>query len=419
MTATLVWDPKLAEYRFPEHHPMKPERFTLAVELMRDWGLLDEETGVNPGTSSERAEQTRPAAEASPRARVVRPAPATTRDLQLFHTAAYIAAVQAAGANPLYDAPSMGLGDGDTPTFFGMHDAAALAVGGTMLAVDSVLDGTTTRAFNPAGGLHHAHRSRASGFCIYNDCAIAIERATRAREGLHVAYVDIDAHHGDGVEEAFHARRDVLTISVHESGRYLFPGTGDVDDIGENHGVGFTLNVPLPPGADSACYNLVFREIIQPALQHFHPDLIVAQIGADSNVADPLTHLLQTVAGQLDLVGRIIGCADELCSGRIVLTGGGGYEPFSVVPRIWAGSMALLLGVEVPERLPETWIASATAAAAAHGIGLELPERTLDEAAGPDSGGAADEQTAETALIVTQSTINRVRHASPLLGGGR
>ena len=305
LTTTLVWDPALARYRFPSHHPMRPERFTLAVELMRGWGLLAEDGSDNAEATIARGP--------GPRADVVRPQPATLRDLQLFHTHAYIDAVRAASANLLCDAPSMGLGDGDTPTFIGMHEAAALAVGATMLGLDSVLDGRSTAAFNPAGGLHHAHRGRASGFCIYNDCAIAIENATREHEGLHVAYVDIDAHHGDGVEEAFHARADVLTLSVHESGRYLFPGTGDVDDIGEGRGVGYTLNVPLPPGADAACYDLVFREIIRPALRHFHPDVIVAQIGADSNVADPLTHLRQTVAGQLNIVGNIIGCANDLC----------------------------------------------------------------------------------------------------------
>lgn len=411
MTAALIWDPALAEYRFPSHHPMKPERFTLAVELMRAWELLDEPELETGATTEGR------------RAKVLRPAPASIDDLRLFHSDAYISAVREASAHPSHDAPSLGLGDGDTPTFEGMHEAASLAVGGTMHAVGTVLGGVARRAFNPAGGLHHAHRGRASGFCVYNDCAIAIERATREHPGLRVAYVDIDAHHGDGVEEAFHDRSDVLTLSVHESGRYLFPGTGDAHDIGEGAGVGYTLNVPLPPGADPACYDLVFREIIRPALRHFHPELIVAQIGADSNEADPLTHLQQTVAGELDIVGRIIGLADELCDGRIVLTGGGVYEPYSVVPRIWAGAMALALDREVPPTVPAEWVAAAKAAAAANDSTIEVESDTFeDEPRHNDTDAllaSSHAESSEIALVVTQSVINTVRHASPLMGGGR
>ena len=420
MTVALVYDPEFAEYRFPASHPMRPERFTLAVELMRGWGLLAEEP-AEAGVGVASPELTPMGV---PRAPVWRPEPASQRDLLLFHTSAYVSAVQAASVNPLHDAPSMGLGDGDTPPFFGMHEAAALAVGGTMLALDAVLADKASRAFNPAGGLHHAQRDRASGFCIYNDCAIAIEHATRERDGLRIAYVDIDAHHGDGVEAAFHARKDVLTLSVHESGRYLFPGTGGADDIGEGAGVGYTVNVPLPPGADPPCYELVFREIIQPAVRHFDPDVIVAQIGADSHVADPLTHLRQTVAGHVALVGRIIALAEESCDGRIVLTGGGGYEPFSVVPRIWAGAMAVLMGSDVPSQLPPAWIAAAQDAAASYGLILHAPQSTFDEpegsAASADvSAAASDFHSSETALLLTQQAVNRVRAASPLLGGGR
>ncbi len=421
MTAALIWDPALADYRFAASHPMRPERFTLAVELMRAWGLLAESTAGDPRARTSAGERDRAPAgpsAAEPRASVLRPRPASISDLRLFHSAAYVNAVRNASKDPRQDAPAMGLGDSDTPTFSDMHEAAALAVGATMLGLDSVLDGRVAKAFNPAGGLHHAHRESAAGFCIYNDCAIAIERATRSHEGLHVAYVDIDAHHGDGVEEAFHTRSDVLTLSVHESGRYLFPGTGHADDIGEGGGVGFTLNVPLPPGADAACYDLAFVEIIRPALRHFHPDVIVAQIGADSNVADPLTHLTQTVEGQLDLVAGIIRCADELCGGRIVLTGGGGYEPFSVVPRIWAGAMALLLGRDVPTRIPASWIERARDAAASHGIDRQLSSATFDQS-DPLDKLTGNEYSHEAALVVTQSAINRVRHASLLLGGGR
>lgn len=416
MTVGLIYNSACERYRFPAFHPMKPERFTLAVELMRAWGLLAEESFG--GTVAEILTPT-----GAPRASVIIPDPATNADLQLFHSPAYVSAVRAASADPDNDARSMGLGDSDTPTFVGMHEAAALAVGGTMLALDAVADGRIHRAFNPAGGLHHAHRERAAGFCIYNDCAIAIERATRQHEGLHVAYLDIDAHHGDGVEEAFRAREDVLTLSVHESGRYLFPGTGEADDIGEGAGIGFTMNVPLPPGADAPCYELVFREIIKPAIRHYNPDVIVAQIGADSNVEDPLTHLRQTITGQLELIASIITLAAQVCEGRIVLTGGGGYASFSVVPRVWAGAMAVLLASEVPTELPAEWVASAQEAAASYGLALRVPSDTFDQEvdrAGKDiSEGPPQFHSSETALVITQAVVNRVRHVSPLLGGGR
>lgn len=423
MSVALVYEPALADYRFTAYHPMKPERFTLAVELMRAWGLLAEDSGPSSAAPSSATI----APDASTRALVLTPAPATTRDLQLFHSVAYISAVQAASANPLREAPEMGLGDGDTPTFLGVHEAASLAVGATMLALDSVVDGTVDRAFNPAGGLHHAHRSRASGFCVYNDCAIAIQRATRVHEGLRVAYVDIDAHHGDGVEAAFSARRDVLTLSVHESGRFLFPGTGETDDIGTNDGVGYTLNVPLPIGADPACYELVFHEIIRPALQTFHPDVIVLQGGADSHITDPLTHLSQTVRGHVDLVKHIVDSAENLCDGRIVVVGGGGYQPFSIVPQTWAATMAVLLDREVPAELPDEWVVSAQEAAASYGLVLRAPSGTLDDGdlAGHDvfigSGAsrASAEETSEVARLLATSAIERLRRGSPLLGGGR
>jgi acetoin utilization protein AcuC len=416
MTVALIYSPAFARYRFPEHHPMKPERFTLAVELMRAWGLLAEES-----FGEDRAQVLTPTG--VPRAAVIAPAPATSADLRLFHSADYIAAVRAASADPRREVPSMGLGDSDTPTFPDMHEAASLAVGGTVLALDAVLDGRLHRAFNPAGGLHHAHRTRAAGFCVYNDCAIAIERATRAHEGLEVAYVDIDAHHGDGVQEAFHARSDVLTLSVHESGRWLYPGTGDFDDVGEGAGIGFTMNVPLPPGADSPCYELVFREVIQPAIRHYRPDVIVAQIGADSNVEDPLTHLRETIAGQVQLVQGIIELAAQVCEGRIVLTGGGGYEPYSVVPRVWASAMAELMASRVPAELPSSWLSKAKEAAASRGVVLRTPAGTfdqdLDEKPTNPSDGPPQGYSSETALVATQSVVNRVRQASPLLGGGR
>ncbi len=227
MQAALVYDPQMAGYRLGRDHPLRPERFILAVELIRAWGLLGD---------------------GQDQARLVVPEPANAADLLRVHSRDYLAVVEndraSARANELH-----GLGPGDTPRFPDMHAVSALIAGGAIRALDGVLAGEFHRAFNPAGGLHHAHGDRAAGFCVYNDCAVAIAHATAGQPGLRVAYVDIDAHHGDGVQEAFYARDDVLTISLHESGRYLYPGTGASGDVGEGRGRGYAVNVPLPPYA--------------------------------------------------------------------------------------------------------------------------------------------------------------------------
>ena len=411
MTVALVWDPALASYRFPRHHPMRPERFSLAVDLMREWDLLDEPGGTGRSRSGEE----------HVRARTWAPAPAPVEELLLFHTREYVDAVMAASADPTREAEDMGLGPGDTPVFAGMHEAAALAVGSTTLALDAVLKGRTTRAFNPAGGLHHAMPGRAAGFCIYNDCAIAIERATRSRRGLHVAYVDIDAHHGDGVQAAFYDRADVLTLSVHESGRFLFPGTGDIDDIGTGPGVGACINVPLPPGAGPESYALVMHDVIAPALRHFRPDVIVAQLGGDTHVGDPLTHLTQTVAGHVDMARHIVGLSDKLCEGRLVAVGGGGYQPFSVVPRMWALTMAVLMSSEVPVDVPLEWMDEAVRAASHAGVALQRVTDPLDDREGVADLGTFTDRPGEgdpEPLGATHQVIDRVRRASLLIGHG-
>lgn len=341
MSVALVWDERLAAYRFGAAHPMQPERFVLAVEAMRAWDLLAEPVG---GTDAQEADS-----EEAQRATILAPRMASDEDLLLAHDAEYIAHVKAAGADPSVARGDRGLGPGDTPAFRGMHEAASLAVGASITAVEAVLNGRVTRAFSPAGGLHHARRDRASGFCVYNDCVVAIERATRQHPGLRVAYVDIDAHHGDGVEAAFLERADVLTASVHESGQFIFPGTGSAREIGEGTGRGFALNVPLLPGAGDEELLDALRSQVVPALRRFAPDVIVAQLGADTHRGDPLAHLDVTVAGFLSAVGLIRDAADELCVGRLVALGGGGYQPRTIVPRMWAGAMAVLLGRRVPD----------------------------------------------------------------------
>jgi acetoin utilization protein AcuC len=387
MRTLLAYDAALETYRLSESHPLRPERFALAVALMDAWGLL------------------RPPDTAIFAARA-----ASHDDLLLAHDADYIEAVQAASEGGVAQ-PAYGIGPGDTPAFIGMHDAAALAVGATCAAVDAVASGAMPRAYSPAGGLHHAQRDRASGFCIYNDAVVAIERACRDHPGLRVAYIDIDAHHGDGVEAAFWQRADVLTFSVHESGRYLFPGTGRATDVGAGPGLGAVGDVPLPPYAGDDCYRLVLDEVIGPALRAYAPDLIVVQAGGDTHRTDPLTHLDLTVAGYAGIVTGIIAVADEITEGRIVALGGGGYQPFSEVPRMWAAVMALLLGREVPRDLPASWRALARESAIDAGFSPPHAEATFVESGLPPVATAQAE-----ALAGTRFAIDAVRAASPLLG---
>ncbi len=397
MSVVLAYDPDMAAYDFGGGHPMLPERFTLAVELAREWGLLAQP--AHGGTDPDPHE---------PRARVVRPQRAGDELLRLGHDPALIAAVRAASADPAAADPRFGL-SGDTPAFAGMHEAAALAVGGTVAALDAVLGGECRRAFAPAGGLHHAHRDRVAGFCVYNDAVIAISHALLDDPSLRVAYIDLDAHHGDGVQEAFFERADVLTLSVHESGRYLYPGTGAERDVGVGAGAGFALNVGMPPGATDRCYQEVLSAVVTPAVRAYSPDLLVVQLGADVHRNDPLAHLDVTVAGHDALVREIVDLADGVCGGRLVALGGGGYDAFNAVPRMWACALTRLLDVTAPERLPGQWREIAQAAAARH-AGAYTPTATFEEFEEvPDPAREAD------ALVQTRRAIARVAQASPLL----
>jgi acetoin utilization protein AcuC len=384
-----MYDDRMAQYRFSRAHPMVPERFTLAVDLMSAWGLLSSAGGDG--------------------ADVVHPEPCTVDDLLLAHGEQYVSVV-CDEYSPVHTDEWYGLGEGDTPRFPHMHEAASLAVGGTLRALFAVLDGQYQRAFAPAGGLHHAHRDGAAGFCVYNDCAVAIAKATAEHDGLRVAYVDIDAHHGDGVQEAFVDRSDVLTISVHESGRYLYPGTGAARDIGEGAGRGFSVNVPLPPYSAPADYERVFEGVIEPALDAFEPDVIVAQLGADAHAADPLTHLRLTVAGHSSLVRHIVAASDALCGGRLAATGGGGYDAYCATPRAWASVMAVLLGDDVPAELPPAWLERAAEMARRATVSQGCVTRTFDEMPMPEQAVTP----AETSRLV-DVVISDVRSYSPLL----
>lgn len=328
MKVAFAYTAALDAYDLGPDHPFRPERVSRAVAMMHEQGLL-------AGGALEPIEF-----EA-----------ATREELLRVHSAAYLDVVERASGPGEFWPPQAGIGPGDTPAFPGMHEAAALVCGATGAALKAVTSGAYVRAFSPAGGLHHAHRDYASGFCVYNDIAVAIAGALHRQADLRIAYIDIDAHHGDGVQDIFYEEPRVLTVSMHESGRYLFPSTGDVDERGCGTGLGSAVNVPMPPLADDACYLLAFDEVVAPAARAFQPDFIVAQCGADAHWSDPLTTLGLTLGGFKTLYERIVALADGLCDGRLVATGGGGYSWQRVVPRAWTLLAGVLAGVELPAAL--------------------------------------------------------------------
>lgn len=342
-----VFDPALSAWELAPDHPFKPVRLDLVKTLLESWGLLSEDQVV----PVERLH---------------------ARELERVHHPAYIAAVRAASRGDRSDEiHRYGLGTLDTPIWAGMHDAVAHVCAASATAVRTVLDGRARRAVSFAGGLHHAMPARASGFCVYSDLAIAITRATD--RGLRVACLDLDVHHGDGVQEIFYDRPDVLTLSLHESGRYLFPGGGHTHEVGRDGGRGTNVNLPLEPFTEDDSYLEVFELVVPRALRAFRPDLIVLQAGADAHRSDPLADLSLTLTGMRDAYRRVVALADELCGGRLVVTGGGGYDAWRTAPRAWAQVWAALCGRDTPMRTPSEWRERWNDRA-----DRDLPERALD-----------------------------------------
>ena len=333
LPTTVVWDSAMTAYNFGHSHPMAPERMELTARLARSLGLLD------LGHVS-----------------VVAPLVATDEELGTVHSAEYIAAVRRVSADP--DAPDLerGLGTEDDPAFAGMHEASARLAGGSLLAAAAILDGSAVRAVNFGGGMHHAARERASGFCIYNDAALAIQRLLDG--GVQrVAYVDVDAHHGDGTQSIFWDDPRVLTISLHETGLTLFPGTGFANEIGGPNAQGSAVNVALPAGTGDAGWLRAFHAIVPQLIGAFEPEVIVSQHGCDSHRLDPLTHLNISVDGQREAATAIGNLAARYCENRWISTGGGGYNVITVVPRSWSHLIAIAAGRPVPLRtpVPEDW----------------------------------------------------------------
>lgn len=380
MDTALVYTPALDSYDFGPGHPLRPERVSLAVHLLSDYGLTS--TRDHSATSG------------------LRPFPVTPADAESLlrvHDPAYVEAVMRASVDPGIPV-GHGIGPGDTPAFSGMHEAAALVAGASCAGMRLLLAGDAQRALAPAGGLHHAHRDRAAGFCVYNDAAVAIASALAHDPRPRIAYIDIDAHHGDGVQEAFYAEPRVLTISLHQDGRYLYPGTGSYRERGEGPAAGTALNVPLPPYATPECYLLALDTLVAPAVRVFSPDILVTQNGADAHWSDPLTTLGMTIPGYESIFAHLTSLAEEVTSGRMLALGGGGYSWRTVVPRVWALLGASLLGVNLPADLPHGWRTQL-----AH-LGIEPPQSLRD-----DPAPSLDADTRELVLHDTSHVIDRLR----------
>ncbi|MDT4991487.1 MAG: acetoin utilization protein AcuC [Actinoplanes sp.] len=316
-TTAVIWDPALLDYHMADH-PMNPVRVELTMALARELGILD-----RPGV------------------RTVIPKPADEAALTRIHRADYLAAVRLAPNDPFFS--GWGLNTADNPVFEGMYEASARICGATLAAAESVWDGETTRAVNVAGGLHHAMAARASGFCVFNDPAVAIARLLD-RGAQRVVYVDIDVHHGDGVQTAFYDDTRVLTISLHETPLALFPGTGYPEETGGPGAEGSAVNVALPPCTDDAGWLRAFHAIVPSVVRAYAPEVIFTQCGADAHQLDPLADLRLSVDGQRAAYIALRELADELCDGRWIATGGGGYALVEVVPRAWTHLLAVVTG---------------------------------------------------------------------------
>ena len=321
--AAFVYDDALSRHELRSDHPMRPVRLRYTYQLLQEYGAFD-----HPG------------------AVLLGPRSATEEELAWLHTGEYVAAVRNLGSGSgEVDAGRFGFsGQGDNPVYPGMYEAAVLSTGGSLLAAEMVASGEVGAAFNISGGLHHAAAGRASGFCVFNDPALAVHYFLN--RGMRVAYVDIDAHHGDGVQQAFYADDRVMTISVHESGQYLFPGTGFVAELGEGVGWGYSVNLPLYPYTGDDLYVESFKQVVLPLVRAFAPDVLVTQLGIDSYHSDPLTHLQLTTEGYIEAVRELA----KLGLPWLAL-GGGGYD-VTAVARSWTLAYGVMLGIDWPDQLP-------------------------------------------------------------------
>ncbi len=322
----LVYSDKFLDYNLGPSHPLRPIRVKLTHDLLESKGIL-----------------------AHSSVKVIEPRSATRSEILLFHEEAYVRLVEK------YSEKGSGVLDmGDTPAFKGCYEATSLVVGASLKACEVIMDGQASHAFNPSGGLHHAHPERASGFCIFNDPAISI-RYLKSKFGVkRLVYLDIDAHHGDGVMYGFYGDPSLLDIDFHESGKFLFPGTGFPDETGSGEAKGLKVNIPLPPETGDDAYLKAFRALVPGLVRKFRPEIILVQCGADGHIDDRLANLRLTTNTYQEVLSEVHKLAHELCGGRLLLFGGGGYT-LANVPRVWAVAFSRLAGLRPDNSIPPAW----------------------------------------------------------------
>lgn len=330
---SFIFSEDLLKYKFNSDHPFNQFRITLTIDLLKK---------INALTSHQ----------------ICSPRIATEEELYLIHDPDYVNAVKLAGQGQISEevAENFGIGTEDNPIFPNMHEATSLQVGGTLTAVDLVMSGAVDHALHLGGGLHHGFRGKASGFCIYNDCSVAIKYLQKKYQA-RVLYVDTDAHHGDGVQFSFYDDPNVCTLSIHETGRYLFPGTGNINERGHGKGYGFSFNIPIDAFTEDDSFLDTYTSAIREVAEFFKPDVILTQNGADAHYFDPLTHLSATMKSYRTIPKIAHQIAHQYCEGRWIAVGGGGYDIWRVVPRAWA-----LIWLEMTENsncygdLPSEWL---------------------------------------------------------------
>ncbi|OUM88824.1 MAG: histone deacetylase [Bacillus thermozeamaize] len=335
--SAFVYSEAFQTYKFHNDHPFNQKRLQLTLDLIQKMKLI-------------RPEQ------------IITPRMATETELELILDAHFIQAVRQLDpteddtpTHPI-DAEAYGLGTEDNPIFPGMYKASLLSVGGTLVATELVMEGHVRHALNLGGGLHHGLRNKAAGFCIFNDAAVAIAHI-RKKYQARVLYIDTDAHHGDGVQWLFYDDPNVMTISIHETGRYLFPGTGDVDERGAGAGLGYSINLPLDAFTEDDSYIDMIHQLLPTAARSFRPDVIISQNGCDAHRFDPLTHLATSMRVFQAIPRLVHQLAHELCDGRWIALGGGGYDIWRVVPRAWALLWAEMNDIHLEDQqLPQQWL---------------------------------------------------------------
>jgi acetoin utilization protein AcuC len=340
----IIYHSKYKLYDLGEGHPFNPIRAEMVLDLLNELGHKVD---------------------------CLEPELITPDIFYSIHNEEYVNTIESLSkGNELEKAEMFGLGTVDNPIAKGMAEGARYQAGGTLLAAKLLIEEKAKRVLQLGGGFHHAHKNLASGFCLYNDLALAIKEMTD--HGWHVAYIDIDVHHGDGVQEIFYSDGQVMTISLHESGEYLFPGTGFIHELGQGMGRSLKLNVPLDPFTEGDSYIEVMNGIIEPALRWFRPDALVVMAGADAHYSDPLADLMLTTIDYENIFRKILGFADKYSKGRVMFTLGGGYS-LTATPRIWAILFLVLLNLEIAKKIPQNWIKKWEKV-----IGQKLPELMHD-----------------------------------------